>query len=105
MTIHSLVINKLLIKIHLKCRRSKQAQGTAELMCRLFDDNGLEDFVEYRAIQVVLSISTISELKKLIDLLNNYHEKESDDQIINDPDWEKICDQAKIVVSDWVKHE
>jgi len=34
------------------------------------------------------------ELKKLRELLNSYVEKESDEEIINDPEWGKIVEQA-----------
>ena len=73
----------------------------AELMSSLFDDFNFDDFVDNGAEQNGLPSSLISELSKLRLLLNSYIEKESDEEIINDPEWKKIVEQAKEVVKVW----
>ena len=75
----------------------------AELMSSLFDDFGFDDFVEKGATKIGLSNSLILELRKLRELLNEYQEKDSDDEIINDPEWEIVAKQAKIVIEEWGK--
>lgn len=75
----------------------------AELMSSLFDDFGFDDFVEKGATKLGLSNSLILELSKLRELLNNYEEKESDAEIISDPEWKKIVEQAEMVIQEWDK--
>lgn len=72
-----------------------------ELMSSLFDDFCFDDFVDNEAAKIGLSSSLIIELKKLRELLNSYVEKESDEEIINDPEWKIIVEQAKIVIKEW----
>ena len=72
-----------------------------ELMCGLFDDNDFDSFIDSEATKVGLSSTAISELDKLRNFLNNYHEKKSDEEILNDPEWLKIVNQAKIVLEKW----
>lgn len=74
-----------------------------ELMCSLFDNFGFDDFVNDGATKMGLPNSLIFELDKLRELLNNYIEKESDKEIINDREWRKIVEQAKIVTKKWDK--
>ena len=73
----------------------------AELMCSLFDDFNFDDFIDNRASKMNLSDSAIFELNKLRELLNIYDEKDSDEDIINDPEWQKIVNQAKLVLKEW----
>ncbi len=75
----------------------------SELMCSLFDDFSFDDFVDNIAFEINLSNSAIYELKHLRDLLNDYNEKESDEEIINDSEWGKVVKQANIVLQKWVK--
>jgi len=72
-----------------------------ELMCSLFDDFGFDNFVDNGANKIGLPNSLILELDKLRGLLNNYVEKESDEEIINDIEWHKIVEQAKAVINKW----
>ncbi len=72
-----------------------------EVMCSLFDDFNFEDFIKKTAKEAGFSTLTINELESLRELLNNYNEKDSDEEIINDPKWKKIVEQAKIVVKVW----
>ena len=72
-----------------------------EVMCRLFDDNRFDDFIDNRASTLGLSNSTIFELNKLRESLNNYHEKETDEEIIGDSKWAEVVEQAKKVIHEW----
>lgn len=73
----------------------------SELMCSLFDDFSFDDFVDNEAAKIGLSKSLTYELSKLRELLNSYDEKGSDEEIISDPKWKKIVEQAKIVIKEW----
>lgn len=75
----------------------------AELMSSLFDDFNFDDFIDRTSSEIGLSDDTIIELNKLRELLNNYNDKESGEEIINDPEWEKIVEQAKVVIEKWDK--
>lgn len=76
----------------------------SEFMCSLFDDFGFDEFVDNGATRIGLSDSLIFELNNLRKLLNSYVEKESDEQIINDSEWGKIIEKAKIVIEKWNKN-
>lgn len=76
----------------------------SELMCSLFDDFTFGEFIDKWASQIGLSGSAVIELNKLRKLLNSYDEKLlSDEEIINDPKWGGIADQAQIVIEAWNK--
>jgi hypothetical protein len=72
-----------------------------EVMCTLFDDNNFDSFIDVEAAKRGISPDLISELSKLRDLLNNYQEKANDSEIIMDPKWMKVVNQAKIVLEKW----
>lgn len=72
-----------------------------EVMCRLFDDNEFDVFIDKTAFEIGLSEDVIFELNKLRTLLNDYNEKESDEDIINDLEWGKVVEQAKKVIIKW----
>lgn len=75
-----------------------------EVYCRLFDDNCFESFIETTAKEVGMPQELIIELNKLKILLNSYDEADfSDEEIINDPDWKKVSEQAKVVINLWNK--
>lgn len=74
-----------------------------ELMCSLFDDFSFDDFIDNRASKIGLSNSVIFELNKLRELLNNYTEKDLDEEIIDDPEWGNVVEQAKTVIREWDK--
>lgn len=74
-----------------------------ELMCSLFDDFNFDDFIDNRASKIGLSNSVIFELNKLRELLNNYTEKDLDEEIIDDPEWGNVVEQAKTVIRKWNK--
>lgn len=75
----------------------------AELMSSLFDDFGFDEFVDSGAKKIGLPDPLIFELNKLRGLLNNYNEKESDEEIINDLEWRKTVEQAEVVIQEWGK--
>lgn len=74
-----------------------------ELMCSLFDDFQFDDFVDNKIIEMKLPETAIKELRMLRKLLNSYKEKDSDEEIINDPEWKKVVEQASIVRKEWHK--
>lgn len=74
-----------------------------EFMCSLFDEFSFDDFIDNRVSEISLSNSAIFELNKLRNLLNNYKDKETDEEILSDPEWKKIVEQAKIVIKEWDK--
>lgn len=72
-----------------------------ELMCTLFDDYDFDYFIEEVAIKEKLSSNTVFELKILRKMLNEYTEKDNDEEIINDVKWNTIVSQAKKVIQIW----
>lgn len=74
-----------------------------EAMCSLFDDFHFDEFVDDASSVKKFDFSTIYELNKLRDLLKKYDEKKSQEEIINDPEWRKVVDQAKVVIDKWNK--
>lgn len=72
-----------------------------EVMCSLFDDFNFDDFIDKTAPEIGISTSVVVELDKLRNLLNDYKKKESDRDIISDPEWGKIVEQAKMVIKRW----
>ena len=74
-----------------------------EVMCRLYDDNNFESFVDKLDSKNEISEALDFELKKLRNSLNNYQEKETDIEIIEDPEWSKVVEQAKAVINCWGK--
>lgn len=72
-----------------------------EFYCMLFNDFGVEDFVY--AKDNYLTKKENDELKKFIDILNNYANKHKDDkgfynfdskEVFYDPEWETIRQEA-----------
>jgi len=74
-----------------------------EVMCRLFDDNDFDLFLESGARKKGFDNILILELIKLRELLNSYVEKSNDSEIIIDPKWLAIVSQAKCVLALWNK--
>jgi hypothetical protein len=82
---------------------SELISSYTELMCRLFDDNDIVGFINNIALEKGFTIKVLAEIKLLIDLLNSYKEKQSDREIIYDPEWHKVVEQAKVVLKVWNK--
>lgn len=72
-----------------------------ELICTLFDDFNFKKFVKYYAKEYGLKDDVISELKILMGMLNNYKEKNSHIDIIEDEEWRKVSLQAQKIVKMW----
>jgi hypothetical protein len=72
-----------------------------EVMCRLFDDNDFDGFIEEKTKQYKTPLTVIDELERLRVLLNEYEEKDTDEEIINDPEWHKVALQAKKIIKIW----
>lgn len=72
-----------------------------EIMCRLFDDNSLEEFLKDSNTEKLFSKQTIKQLTILKEMLDNYVEKETDYEIINDPLWKAIVKKAAEVRQFW----
>lgn len=80
---------------------TEEISSYVELMCRLFDDDGFDNFIDDTALKIGMKTQLILELDKLRTVLNNYKQKESDEEIISDPFWQKIIEHAKRVITDW----
>lgn len=72
-----------------------------ELMNRLFDDNSFDDFIDNGVPKITIDPNVVSELHKLRNSLNEYEEKGTDREIISDPRWVKISEQAKLIIKMW----
>lgn len=72
-----------------------------ELMCNLFDDYAFDEFIDNKASEYGFAQKIIQELDELRKLLNNYTKKPNDVDIINDPEWIKITNQAKVCIKNW----
>jgi len=72
-----------------------------EVMCRLFDDNRVEDFLKSTVLEIGFSQELILVFNKLVIKLNNYSELQPDSEIINDPRWEEIRKIAEKVIVLW----
>ena len=74
-----------------------------EVMCRLFDDSDFVNFIDNQSFEIGLSKALISQLKILKKMLMAYQEKKTDTDIIQDPEWLKVVDEAKVVIEYWQK--
>ncbi|WP_243394854.1 hypothetical protein [Leptospira adleri] len=72
-----------------------------EVICTLFDDYGFDRFIDHLASESGISSDIILELSKLRNRLNSYVEKETDREILDDPEWQNISEQAKVIISKW----
>jgi hypothetical protein len=75
----------------------------AEIMCRLFDDNQYECFIEKYTTPLGYPLSFQKKLYEFRDKLNNYNKEDnkSDLEIINDPKWREISKLAKSIITEW----
>lgn len=78
-----------------------ETSSYAELMCRLFDDNHLEQFIDSPDPDSRISAPTLKALTDLKNCLELYPEKETDEEILNDPAWIQITLQASKVLRSW----
>ena len=81
---------------------SEHISSYTELMCRLFDDDCFDHFIDKEALRYDVSIEVIGQLAIIRDLLNQYESGDkSDKEIIDDPKWLIIVNHAKIVLEGW----
>lgn len=73
----------------------------ADVINSLFDGNAFEYFLEKEAISFGLDEDLVFELISLKDMLNNYCEKSTNLEIINDPKWKVIVDKAAKIIKLW----
>lgn len=86
------------------CNNSKyECSYYIEIMCRLFDDDNFDMFIDNNAKDYGFDSSFIVLLNQLRNMLNNYIEKNSDIEIITDPKWIKIALHAKKIICLWDK--
>lgn len=79
-----------------------KVSGYTELMCRLFDDDDFDLFVEKEVFELGFSKDLIHELHLLRNQLNQYNEADkSREQIIYDKAWQTIVAQAHKVINLW----
>lgn len=74
-----------------------EVSSYSELMCGFFDDFSFDSFVEDSWEELHLSESLRSELRHIKSLLTDYNKEDSmdDEQIVNDPKWLEIVEEAK----------
>ena len=86
------------------CNNSKyECSSYIEIMCRLFDDDNFDMFIDNNAKDYGFDSSFIVLLNQLRNMLNNYIGKNSDIEIITDPKWIKIALHAKKIICLWDK--
>lgn len=85
----------------------KKCSSYVEVMCRLFDDNRFDIFVDSDAYEIGFTQRTIIELHKLRKKLKNYKEPDVNDdmKIIADSNWDNIRQIASLVIELWRKDD
>lgn len=86
-------------------KNPNRCSSFTEVMCRLFDDNNFIDFLNHSVYELDFSVEIIYLLKALFDKLENYSELATDEEIINDPNWEEIGNIASEIVALWDKEK
>ncbi|MBN8785021.1 MAG: hypothetical protein J0G98_18320 [Terrimonas ferruginea] len=73
-----------------------------EVYCRLFDDNSFDTFVDLEVSRLKLPASFTRKPELLRDKLNAYDESGlTQQEIIQDPKWMELMQQAKLVIDNW----
>ncbi|MBR9830992.1 hypothetical protein GYB57_02490 [bacterium] len=76
-----------------------------ELCSTLFDDNFFSDFLYYDAFILCFGQELISNLKDYRYFFEEYNHnlisKKSDIEILKDSEWDKVVQQAKVVIELW----
>ena len=82
---------------------SKYISSYDELLCSLFDDFNFDLFIDNELPKIEgLTPSFIQSIRKLREMFNEYDRKNlNDEQIIEDPEWLKVVEQAKMVEKQW----
>src|SRR5262245_31122791 len=68
-------------------RDADHTSSYVEIMCRLFDDNKFDNFIDTDGVKAGVSQEVIVALDRLRMLLNDYKEKDTDAEILADPKW------------------
>lgn len=78
-----------------------------ELMCRLFDSNNFDNFIENIAPFFGFPDELIKLLRNFKDELEKYTAKDDNDDkaIIEDPNWQKIVKKAQHIILVWNKFD
>jgi hypothetical protein len=76
-----------------------------DTICKLYDDARFDSFVTKGVIDMEFPPELISKLKKFEDMLDQYVDDNStwdeEAKVINDPEWHKVSQVAKELVSDF----
>jgi hypothetical protein len=73
-----------------------------ELMCRLFDDDGLEDFIKTILLDQKFNHVWLAKLERITKELHDFNGEGLEiDALINSDRWRAICSLAKEVVDGW----
>ncbi len=76
----------------------------AELYNRLFSDFSIEIFINKELPKLGVSNLFVKEILTMVRMMKHYDEKgKTHTQILEDPEWHKISDQAKVVLGYWNK--
>ncbi|MFD2935461.1 hypothetical protein [Spirosoma flavum] len=76
-----------------------------EYMMSLFDDFDIERFISKESWpNMKLPESLRLEIEQLIMEFNSYRVKATDKEILEDPEWHKITNQAREVIQNWDKN-
>lgn len=75
-----------------------QVSSWTEVICRLFDDYDFDSFLDEYATQIGISSTLHKHLYQLRDKLNTYQQKETDAEIVVDPEWQQISQFAQDIL-------
>ncbi|TGK87192.1 hypothetical protein EHQ31_06525 [Leptospira montravelensis] len=77
-----------------------------EAYCTLIEDLTFSDFIQEKIlIKYGIDVSLEEELKKLYIMLEAYKEKDTDKEIVEDPEWHTVVNQAQTVMKLWEKEK
>lgn len=74
-----------------------EVSSYTEIMCMLYDDFKFDEFIQNKK-ELAIPEELFNLLVKLNDMINQYQEKDSDKEIINDPKWHEIVLLAKDII-------
>ncbi len=83
-------------------KSSEYASSYVEDISTLFDSFCFDDFVtDLNWAETDLSKNLQKKLIEVRDMLVNYHEKETDEEILEDSQWKYICERISDAVDFW----
>jgi hypothetical protein len=84
---------------------SNHVSSYTELMCRLFDDDCFDDFINEIKREESTNLHEVDQILKLHEKLNSYDEAgKSDQDILSDPKWHEIIELARIIINKWPQY-